>query len=139
MVVKPDFCAACPINHVTTGYVPLQRGTGTELWVGDAAGEEEVKDGKPFVGGAGSWLNSMLRSARISRPTLNIINTIGCRPPGNVYPGSDKWTSTDKVTAYQGIRYCREHHLEPALVQLQPSRIVALGDEALTSLTGRSG
>ena len=139
MTPKPDFCQQCPINHVTTGYVPLQRGTGTELWVGDAAGEEEIKDGKPFVGGAGSWLNSMLRSARISRPTLNIINTIGCRPPGNVYPGSDKWTSTDKVTAYQGIQYCREHHLEPALVQLQPSRIVALGDEALTSLTGRSG
>ena len=139
MTQKPDFCVACPINHVTEGYVPLKLGSGTELWVGEAAGEEEIKDGKPFVGGAGSWLNSMLRSARISRPTLNIVNTIGCRPPNNVYPGSDKWTWTDRVTAYLGVQYCRQHHLEPALIQIQPTRIVALGDEALTSLTGRSG
>jgi uracil-DNA glycosylase len=139
MTTKPSFCSTCPITQFTSGYVPLQRGTGSELWVGEAAGEEEVKDGKPFVGGAGSWLNSMLRSARISRSTLNIINTIGCRPPNNVYPGSDKWTWTDRMAAQQAIQHCRHHHLEPALTQIQPSRIVALGDEALTSLTGRSG
>jgi uracil-DNA glycosylase len=139
LVDKPDFCRTCPINHVTSGYVPLQRGTGSELWVGEAAGEEEIKDGKPFVGGAGSWLNSMLRSARIARSTLNIINTIGCRPPNNVYPGSDKWTWTDKQTAYAGVQYCRQHHLAPALIQIEPSRVVALGDEAMYSLTGRSG
>lgn len=81
----------------------------------------------------------MLRSARISRATLNLVNTIGCRPPNNVYPGDDKWTATDRFTAYAGVKYCREHHLEPALTQIQPSRIVALGDEALTALTGRSG
>jgi uracil-DNA glycosylase len=136
---KPDFCSACPINHVTEGYVPLHRGTGSELFVGESAGEEEVKSGKPFVGGAGTWLNSMLRSSRIARSTISIVNTIGCRPPGNVYPGSDKWTATSRIEAYQAIQYCKQHHLDPALVQIQPTRIVALGDEALVSLTGRSG
>lgn len=139
LVAKPDFCSSCPINEYTEGYVPLHKGTGSELWVGDASGEDEIKSGKPFTGGAGNWLNSMLRSARISRGTLNIINTIGCKPRNNIYPASEKWTWTDRKTAYAGIQYCRQHHLEPALVQIQPTRIVALGEEALTSLTGRSG
>jgi uracil-DNA glycosylase len=139
LTTKTDFCSECPINKYTEGYVPLQLGSGSELWVGEAAGEEESKSGKPFVGGAGSWLNSMLRSARIARSTINIINTIGCHPPNNAYPGSDKWTWTDRTTAYAGVRYCRQHHLEPALIQIKPSRIVALGEEAMNSLTGRSG
>lgn len=107
--------------------------------MGEAAGEDEVKTSKPFTGGAGSWLNSLLRAARIARSTLNIINTIGCRPPSNVYPGSEKWTWTDRATARQAVEYCREHHLKPALIQINPSRVVALGDEALHALTGRRG
>ena len=136
---KPDFCAGCPINHVTHGYVPLERGTGSELWIGEAAGSDEATTGKPFVGGAGSWLNSMLRSARIVRGSLNIINTIGCQPPENVYPGSAKWIWTERSTARSAVEYCRAHHLEPALIQLQPSRIVALGNEALKAVTSRTG
>ena len=136
---KPDFCAACPINHVTMGYVPLARGTGSELWVGEAAGSDEAHSGKPFVGGAGTWLNQMMRAARISRSTVNIINTIGCQPPENVYPGSAKWIWTERSTARAAVEYCRQHHLEPALVQIQPTRIVALGNEALKATTNRSG
>lgn len=136
---KAAFCANCPINHVTTGYVPLDRGTGKELWIGEAAGEDEARTGKPFVGGAGSWLNSMLRAARIVRGSLNIVNTIGCRPPENVYPGSAKWIFTERSTARAAVEYCRQHHLEPALTQIQPTRVVALGNEALRAVTSRSG
>ena len=93
---RPDFCANCPIRHVTVGYVPLCLGTGNELWVGEAAGEEEVKASQPFVGGAGSWLNSMLRSARIPRVAINLMNVIGCRPPGNVFPTDPKWPAAVK-------------------------------------------
>lgn len=136
---KPDFCAACPINAHTSGYVPLQRGSGRELWVGSAASEEDARQGRPYSDGAGAWLNSMLKSAHIARSSLNIINTIGCRPPEDVYPGSDAWTWTDRATARAAIEYCREHHLAPALVQIQPTRVVALGEEALHSLTPRQG
>jgi uracil-DNA glycosylase family 4 len=136
---KPDFCTTCPINHVTLGYVPLERGTGTELWIGEAAGADEAQSGKPFVGGAGSWLNSMLRAARIARSGLNIINTIGCQPPENVYPGSAKWIWTERSTARSAVEYCRKHHLEPALTQIQPTRVVALGNEALRAVTNRTG
>ena len=136
---KPNFCSRCPINEYTEGYIPLQFGAGSELWVGDAAREDELRSGKPFTGGGGAWLNSLLRSTRIGRNGINFINTIGCRPFGNVYPGSDKWTYTDRATAQRAVQYCKQHHLVPALVQVRPSRIVALGEEALTSLTGRMG
>jgi len=91
------------------------------------------------VGGAGTWLNSLLRNARINRPSLNIINTIGCRPPENVYPGSEKWTWTSRADARAGVEYCRQHHLLPAVAAVAPSRIVALGGEALRALTPRQG
>lgn len=134
---KPDFCKECPINEFTEGYVPLDRGTGSELWVGDAAREEESREGKPFIGGAGSWLNSLLRSARIPRSGLNIINTIGCRPRDNTYPTSEKWVWTSREDARRAVKYCHEHHLLPAIREVQPSRIVALGGEALRALTPR--
>jgi DNA polymerase I-like protein with 3'-5' exonuclease and polymerase domains/uracil-DNA glycosylase len=151
------------------------------LWVGEAAGEEEARTGKPFVGGAGSWLNSMCRNARVSRANTSIINTIGCKPPENVYPADPKWekavqhhfrkeleglekrllkaekknipeaaalraeyeqakealptkTSTNK-DGREAVAYCYEHHLHPALDGRKWSRVVALGDWALQSLT----
>lgn len=136
---KPEFCSGCPINHVTTGYVPLELGTGKELWVGEAADREDAQTGKPFSGGAGSWLSSMMRAARISRTSPSIINVLGCHPPDNIFPGSMKWSATDRSTARGAVEYCRQHHLEPALSQIQPTRIVALGNEALRAVTNRSG
>lgn len=135
---KPDFCSTCPINEYTEGYIPLQRGSGTELWVGESAKEEDLKSSKPFQSGDGAWLNSLLKSARIAKSTLNLINTIGCHPKDGFFPGSDK-SCIDSFTAHAGVRHCQKHHIEPTLTQLQPSRIVAMGDEALYNLTGRSG
>lgn len=139
LAAKPEFCSQCPINEYTEGYVPLERGSGTELWVGEAAGDDEATKGKPFIGGAGTWLNSMLGAARIGRSTINLINTIGCHPPDNIYPGSDKWSFTDRQRAREGVEYCRQHHLLPALTQIAPTRIVALGNEAMKALTSRQG
>jgi uracil-DNA glycosylase family 4 len=134
---RPAFCKDCPIAHVTEGYVPLCRGSGSELWVGEAAGENEAQSGKPFVGGAGTWLNSMCKAAKISRSTLNIINTIGCKPPENVYPLDSKWYWTDRATARTAVEHCAAHHLWPAVRGRKWSRIVALGDWALQALTPR--
>jgi uracil-DNA glycosylase/DNA polymerase I-like protein with 3'-5' exonuclease and polymerase domains len=172
---RPDFCASCPIRNVTEGYAPLTHGTGSELLVGEASGEEEVVQGRQFVGGAGSWLNSMLRAARLSRGKFHIINTIGCRPPKNCYPTDENFEETsrqylvEKLAAERGIKlhkqpdtraaledeiaprvptradgraaveYCARHHLLPVIDELEPSRIVALGDHALRALTPRQG
>jgi len=136
---RPDFCSKCQISHLTTGYVPLLDSGYDELIVGEAAGKEEAQQGKPFVGGAGSWLNNLLRLARVSRARYSIINTIGCRPPENIYPLDPKWKFTDRQTAREAVAYCEHHHLEPALRKRKWKRILALGNWALISLTGKRG
>lgn len=140
-MLKPSFCQACPINHVTgTAYVPAILPAGaSELWVGEAPGEHEAQQGLPFVGGAGGWLDSLLRSAKISREGIGIVNTIGCRPPENIYPTDRKWTHTDRSDARVAIAYCKQHHLQPAIDARLWDRIVAMGDAALEATTNRKG
>jgi DNA polymerase I-like protein with 3'-5' exonuclease and polymerase domains/uracil-DNA glycosylase len=139
-VKKPDFCTDCSISRYTGDkYIPLQCGSGTELFVSDAGSEDDGKVGRSLSDGTGSWFNSMLRAARIAKSTINLINTIGCCPPDRIFPGSDKWTLTDRGIARQAVDRCAAHHLQPALSAINPTRVVALGPEALYQLTGRSG
>src|SRR5579859_4819451 len=145
MISKPDFCKGCCINHVTSqllgeGYVPALIPEGaTELWVGEAAGDNEAREGRPFIGGAGAWLDSLCRSARIDRSRVGIVNTIGCRPPDNIYPSDVKWNATSRDLGRQAVEYCAKHHLEPAVAANNWSRIVAFGDQALKQLTDKKG
>lgn len=152
MTTKPDFCRLCPINTVTQGYVPLKLGNGPaeggELWIGEAAGGEEIEKGEPFVGGAGGWLNSLARASRVSRSRVNIINTIGCRPPKNEYPTSPQFPiiaqaetghTVSQADGYAAVAYCAKHHLWPAIAKLKPSKIIAFGDQALRAVTNRQG
>lgn len=141
---KPDFCKGCPINSVTTGYVPPLVVPGSQqLLVGEAAGENEANTGLPFVGGAGNWLEGMLRNAgKQDRKDFNIINTIGCQPPKNVYPGDNEWpewTGISKETSRKAIDYCYKHHFEPFVSAQQWRKIVALGEKALNATTGKRG
>lgn len=147
MTNKPEFCAGCPITHLTEGYVPLLRAIRPVaevrgMFVGEAAGEEEVKVGKPFVGGAGQWLTSMCQAARVDRGAYGIVNVVGCRPPKNMFPGEKEWCDAEVSTrevGEAGVRYCVEHHLLPAIEDYAPTRIVTLGNQALKAVTGRSG
>ena len=176
MSPKPEFCKQCPINSVTTGFVPLAHGSTRELIVGEAAGENEAREGRPFIGGSGGWLHTLLKAAGRERSQFNIINTIGCRPPDNCYPLSSEWEQrgrayfqrildeqgralqrgkgdrqlydwasqalTNYPTNYQAreaVAYCANHHLWPSIAKLEPSRIIAMGNEALEVLTSRSG
>lgn len=136
---RPAFCKECPIAHVTEGYVPPLRGTGPDLYVGEAAGETEAQQGKPFVGGAGAWLTSLCGAARIQRPTLNIVNVLGCRPPENVFPTSREWRWTSKEDARRAVAHCVEHHLRPVVDGEKWGKVVALGDVPLRTLTPRGG
>lgn len=137
---KPDFCAGCPITDLTEGYVPLDDAhDAQDLAVGEAAGQEEAQRGKPFIGGAGTWLTSLFKSAGLRRDRHAIVNVIGCRPPNNTFPGGQDWRYTDHATAREAVAYCRKHHLEPALRAKPWRKILAFGNEALTALTFRRG
>src|SRR4029078_3021049 len=56
------------------------------LFVGEAPGAEEDKQGEPFVGRAGGLLNSMLRGIGLARERVSIANVLKCRPPATRDP-----------------------------------------------------
>lgn len=136
---KPDACKACPINHVTTGFVPLTLKPSNILIVGEAPGEDEAKSGEAFVGPSGSWLNNMLKAAGWKRDSLSTANVICCRPPANIFPTDVKWTATSRQAGREAVEYCKKTYLEPTLQQKEWSKIFAVGDHALQALTPRKG
>ncbi len=85
-------CTACALCHSRQQAVP---GVGNPqarlLVVGEAPGEEEDRQGEPFVGRAGKLLDAMLASIGEKRgERVYIANVLKCRPPGNRNPQADE-------------------------------------------------
>lgn len=129
-------CTACGLCEKRTQTV---FGVGDEhadwLIVGEAPGENEDKQGEPFVGQAGKLLDNMLRSLGLDRTrNVYIANVIKCRPPGNRDPQPDEVASC-------------EPFLKQQVALIRPKVIVALGrfaaqtllksDATISSLRGR--
>src|SRR5690606_25993310 len=80
-------CTRCPLHRGRTQTVfGVGRRDASLLVVGEAPGEEEDRQGEPFVGPAGRLLNAMLRAIGLSREQVYIANILKCRPPGNRDP-----------------------------------------------------
>ncbi|HEY3597074.1 MAG TPA: uracil-DNA glycosylase, partial [Paraburkholderia sp.] len=105
------------------------------MLIGEAPGENEDRQGEPFVGQAGKLLDNMLRSLSLARGTnVYIANVIKCRPPGNRNPEPDE------------VARC-EPYLQRQVALVKPKLIVALGrfaaqsllktDASISSLRGR--
>ena len=102
--------------------------------MGEGPGEEEDKQGIPFVGAAGQLLTKMIEAMKFSRDTVYICNVVKCRPPGNRNPEPGE------------IQSC-EPFLRAQLRVIKPKVIVALGkfaaqtllreDTAITRLRGQ--
>jgi uracil-DNA glycosylase len=60
------------------------------MFVGEAPGADEDRQGEPFVGRAGQLLNNIIKACRLSREEVYIANVIKCRPPGNRNPLPDE-------------------------------------------------
>jgi len=91
------------------------------MFIGEAPGADEDRQGKPFVGVSGQLLNQMLASIGLLRDTIYITNIILWRPPGNRTPTSEE-------TA-QFLPILRRH------IQLvQPDVLVCLGGAAAKGL-----
>ncbi|EKS68033.1 MULTISPECIES: uracil-DNA glycosylase [Caballeronia] len=92
------------------------------MLIGEAPGENEDKQGEPFVGQAGKLLDNMLRALTLSRQTnVYIANVIKCRPPGNRNPELDE------------VARC-EPYLQRQVELVKPKVIVAMGRFAAQSL-----
>jgi DNA polymerase len=92
------------------------------MLIGEAPGENEDKQGEPFVGQAGKLLDNMLHALGLSRESnVYIANVIKCRPPGNRNPELDE------------VARC-EPYLQRQVELVKPKIIVALGRFAAQSL-----
>lgn len=91
------------------------------MFVGEAPGEDEDKQGEPFVGRAGQLLTKIIEAIGMTREQVYIANVIKCRPPGNRNPEPDE------------VSTC-EPFLFEQLGLIQPRVVVALGKFAAQSL-----
>lgn len=119
-------CTRCPLHAKRSQAV---FGVGDEqadwLFVGEGPGEEEDRQGEPFVGQAGKLLDNMLASIDLKRgQNVYIANVVKCRPPGNRNPEASEITS------------CAPY-LERQIALIAPKLIVALGKVAATRLLGK--
>jgi uracil-DNA glycosylase len=80
-------CAKCPLAETRTKAVFGAGNADADLmFVGEAPGAEEDRQGLPFVGRAGQLLNQMLEEIGLSREDVFIANVLKSRPPGNRDP-----------------------------------------------------
>jgi DNA polymerase len=84
------------------------------MFIGEGPGFHEDRQGKPFVGAAGQFLNELLQSIGLQRTDVYITNVVKCRPPGNRDPQPDE------------IEACRAF-LDRQIAVIRPKVIVTLG------------
>ncbi|MFY7857193.1 MAG: uracil-DNA glycosylase [Rubrivivax sp.] len=124
-------CTACGLCS-TRRQTVFGTGHPEARWmvVGEAPGEQEDRQGEPFVGPAGQLLDAMLRALGLTRAAdgdatperrVFIANTLKCRPPGNRNPTPDE------------LERC-EPFLQRQLALVQPRIILAMGRFAVQSL-----
>jgi uracil-DNA glycosylase family 4 len=121
---KIRICTLCPLSKSRTMAVPGEGPVDAKLmFVGEAPGAEEDKQGRPFVGAAGKHLNSLLTLIELNREEIFITNTVKCRPPENRVPTWDE-------------RNACSHYLKGQIKIINPTLICTLGNTALETLTG---
>lgn len=80
-------CQLCKLAKTRTRAVPGEGSFQAEvMFIGEGPGYHEDKQGRPFVGPAGQFLNELLSIAGLSREGVFIANVVKCRPPNNRDP-----------------------------------------------------
>ena len=80
-------CRRCALAETRRLAVPGEGPLDAEVMlIGEAPGVNEDRQGRPFVGPAGAFLEELLAEAGLTRPGVYICNVLKCRPPGNRDP-----------------------------------------------------
>lgn len=117
-------CERCPLSESRNSVVFGAGNSDADLvFVGEAPGAEEDRQGLPFVGRAGGFLTELLEGIGMKREQAFIMNVLKCRPPGNRDPQPDE------------IDSCRPW-LEQQVSLIQPRIIATLGNFSTKLLTG---
>ena len=121
-------CTKCPALCSSRSQVVFGSGNpqAEVLFIGEAPGANEDKQGIPFCGMSGQVLNELLASVGLSREDIFITNTILCRPENNRNPAKDE------------VENCRER-LDTLIAIMQPKVIVTIGNFATERILGKKG
>jgi len=110
---------SCKLKNIATQPVyELESPKSGIVFIGEAPGREEDKQGKPFVGAAGRLLDEMLKDIDFTREDVYVSNVVKYRPPSNREP-----TGEEKDA-------CRRW-LNAELLFIEPKVIITLGSHAL--------
>ena len=108
-------CQRCPLGRGRTHAVPGEGPAAARvMFIGEGPGFHEDRQGRPFVGASGQYLEQLLAEIELSRRDVYITNVIKCRPPGNRDPEPAELTA------------CRDF-LDRQLALIQPEIIATLG------------
>jgi uracil-DNA glycosylase len=128
LIAYGDVVAGCTKCALAEGRTQVVFGAGSPsaelMFVGEAPGFHEDKQGVPFVGAAGKLLSKLLAGIGIEREDVYIGNVIKCRPPGNRNPLPEE------------IEAC-EAHLWRQIELIQPKLVATLGNFATKLLSGK--
>ena len=121
-------CSKCP--QLCQSRTQVVFGSGREnadvLFIGEAPGANEDKQGMPFCGMSGKILSQLLAHIGLEREDIFITNTILCRPPNNRNPAKEE------------VINCRER-LNELLEVMKPKVIVTIGNFATDRIIGKTG
>ncbi|MEM3700550.1 MAG: type-4 uracil-DNA glycosylase [Candidatus Bathyarchaeia archaeon] len=111
-------CKKCNLHKTRKNAVPGEGNPNAKImFIGEAPGYWEDVQGRPFVGAAGKFLDTLLANLDFSRGDVFIANILKCRPPRNREP-------TPKE-----IQTCTPY-LDRQILAIQPEFIVTLGNHS---------
>ena len=123
-----DMAAGCERCALAATRTQVVFGSGSPnadlMFVGEAPGFHEDKQGVPFVGAAGKLLSKLLGGIGMTRDDVYVANVLKCRPPGNRDPLPGE------------IEAC-ESHLFKQIELIRPKVVATLGNFATKLLSGK--
>ena len=128
LIAYGDFVAGCERCALAAGRTQVVFGSGSPdadlMFVGEAPGFHEDKQGVPFVGAAGQLLSKLLAGIGLAREDVYVANVLKCRPPGNRDP------LPEEIEACEG-------HLFKQIELIRPTVVATLGNFATKLLSGK--
>ena len=117
-------CTKCNLCKTRTKAVPGEGNVNARvLFIGEGPGFHEDRQGRPFVGPAGQFLDELLGSINLKRGDVFITNVVKCRPPGNRDPLPEEISACDS-------------YLDRQIAAIKPQVIVTLGRYSMAKFFG---
>jgi uracil-DNA glycosylase len=112
-------CTACALSRSRSRTVPGEGAPNADImFIGEAPGFNEDKQGRPFIGQAGQFLGELLASIGLARSSVFITNVVKCRPPNNRDPLPEEINACDSF-------------LQTQIQAIRPKMIVTLGRHSM--------